>query len=60
VTLGPGEGKQVSFEIGPEALAVLNPRMEWVVEPGDVRILVGASSRDIRLHGGLAVGEGRQ
>ena len=33
--------------------------MEWVVEPGDFSIMVGASSEDIRLSGKLTVEESK-
>lgn len=49
IHLQPGETKQVSFAITPETLQMLNANMQWVVEPGSFRIMIGASSRDIRL-----------
>jgi beta-glucosidase len=55
VELQPGEEREVSFRVGPERLRLLDQRMRWVVEPGDFRVMVGSSSRDIRLRGVLTV-----
>ena len=55
VRLAPGEEREVQFEIGPDALRMLDRDLRWVVEPGGFRILVGASSKDLRLRGTLIV-----
>ena len=55
VSLAPGESKEVSFPLGPEHLRMLGEDMRWVVEPGAFRVMMGASSKDIRLRGELAV-----
>jgi beta-glucosidase len=55
IRLGPGEDREVSFALGPEQLRMLDADMRWVVEPGTFRVLVGGSSRDIRLRGDLVV-----
>jgi len=49
VFLGPGEGTRVSFLLGARELALLDRDMRWTVEPGRFRVMLGASSRDIRL-----------
>jgi beta-glucosidase len=55
VHLNPGESRDVRFELGPEHLRMLDRDMHWVVEPGTFRIMIGSSSRDIRLRGELMV-----
>ena len=55
VTLAPGESKEVRFTLGPEHLRMLDKDMKWIVEPGAFRIMIGASSKDIRLRGELIV-----
>ncbi|HKE91076.1 MAG TPA: glycoside hydrolase family 3 C-terminal domain-containing protein, partial [Gemmatimonadales bacterium] len=55
VRLAAGEQREVSFVVGPEALRMLDRDLKWVVEPGVFRVLVGASSRDLRLRGTLTV-----
>lgn len=55
VRLAPGEEREVEFRLGSEQLRLLGRDLTWVVEPGSFRILVGASSKDIRLRGFLAV-----
>ena len=55
IHLLPAEEKEVSFIITPDLLRLLNAEMKWTVEPGDFRIMVGASSRDIRLRQILTV-----
>jgi len=48
VQLEPGERKSVSFELGARAFAFYDvTRHDWVVEPGQFDLLVGASSRQI-------------
>jgi beta-glucosidase len=50
VALQPGEETKVSFELDRRAFAYYDPTIHnWCVESGDFEILVGASSRDIRL-----------
>jgi len=53
--LQPGESQEVTFTLGREQLQMLDRDMHSVVEPGTFRVLVGASSRDIRLRGDLVV-----
>lgn len=49
IYLKAGEERQVSFWITPEKLQLLDTHMKWMVEPGDFRIMIGSSSKDIRL-----------
>ncbi len=55
VRLEPGEEKEMSFTIGPDLLRMLDKDMRWVVEPGTFRVLIGSSSKDVRLRGDLEV-----
>ncbi|HEY2825216.1 MAG TPA: glycoside hydrolase family 3 C-terminal domain-containing protein, partial [Gemmatimonadales bacterium] len=55
VHLEPNEKKEVSFTLGPRDLQLLDRDLHWVVEPGTFRVLIGRSSRDIRLRGDLVV-----
>lgn len=58
VHLEPGQTRTVGFALHPRDLMLLNERQEWVVEPGDFNIMIGASSEDIKLNGLLTVTEG--
>lgn len=55
VHLEPGEEREVVFTLSREQLQMLDADMKWVVEPGAFRVMVGASSKDIRLRGELQV-----
>lgn len=59
VQLEPGESRRVHLHVRRDDLAVWDARHQrWTVEPGTYRVDVGASSRDIRLHGTIAVAGG--
>ncbi len=52
VSLKPGETKTVSFPLDYRSLAWYNTQIsDWYAASGDYEILIGASSRDIRLSG---------
>jgi beta-glucosidase len=53
--LEPGEHREVTFKIGHDDLQLLDRDLHWTVEPGAFRILIGASSKDIRLRGEISV-----
>jgi beta-glucosidase len=51
VELAAGQERTVTIELNPRAFAYYNPeRSDWQVEAGTYQILVGASSRDLRLN----------
>ncbi|MBP6872424.1 MAG: beta-glucosidase BglX [Bacteroidales bacterium] len=49
IFLKAGESKTVTFIIDKEKLSFYNNDLEWVAEPGEFDLMIGASSRDIRL-----------
>ena len=50
ITLKPEEKQVVSFELNRNSLAFYNAKeKKWIVEPGQFEIIVGSSSKDIRL-----------
>lgn len=52
VALEPGEARRVEFALGEESLSYYDPAVKgWIAEPGEFEVLVGSSSRDIRLTG---------
>ena len=56
VFLKAGEEKEVSVTLDKRAFAYYNVNLhDWHVESGDFKILVGASSRDVRLEANLFV-----
>jgi beta-glucosidase len=57
VGLEPGQTKTVTFRLTPDELALLDRHLERVVEPGEFKVMIGASSEDIRLSGSFIVAE---
>jgi beta-glucosidase len=56
VNLKPGETKRIAVPLNGRSFAYYSPdQKSWVAEAGEYGILVGASSRDIRLNGSLAL-----
>ena len=56
VELAPGESKDVRFTLDRNAMAFYSTaKKEWVTEPGQFDVLVGASSRDIRVKGSFVL-----
>lgn len=51
IRLQPGEEKTVKFVLTPQDLGLWDKHDEFVVEPGDFEVFVGASSQDIKLKG---------
>ncbi len=50
VSLAPGETTMVTFELPPRALSYYDVQHhDWISTPGTHRVLIGSSSRDIRL-----------
>ncbi|MGA2065447.1 MAG: glycoside hydrolase family 3 C-terminal domain-containing protein, partial [Thermoguttaceae bacterium] len=58
LALEPGETKTCSFKLTPDDLALYDVNLKRVVEPGRFRVMVGASSTDIRLTGEFQVKQG--
>jgi beta-glucosidase len=54
VTLKPGEKREVSFQVGFEQLKFWKDG-GWAVEPGEISIMAGSSSEDIRQKGKLVL-----
>ncbi len=50
LALDPGQHRTVTFTLRPDQLAIWTEG-GWIVEAGDVEIMVGASSEDIRARG---------
>ncbi len=55
ISLEPGETKTVKLKLLPEDLSLYDRNMNFVVEPGTFKIMVGSSSQDIRLDGQFEV-----
>ena len=49
IKLKAGETETIKFIIDKEKLSFYNQQLQWVAEPGDFELMIGASSRDIRL-----------
>jgi beta-glucosidase len=59
VHLAPGESKTMSFKIPASELELINRHGKRVVEPGTFKVMLGASSADIRLDGAFEVSAGK-
>jgi len=58
VNLAPKETQTIRFTLDRSAFAYYSTaKKDWVVEPGQFEVLVGASSRDIRLKGPVNIGK---
>jgi len=49
ISLQPGETKTISFKLSADDLKILDRDMNWLVEPGTFKVLIGSSSTDIKL-----------
>jgi len=47
LSLKPGETRKVSFTLTPDQLAIWHDG-KWLIEPGEIRVMIGSSSEDIR------------
>jgi len=55
VELKPGESKQISIEVPVQELKFLDEKMNWIVEKGTYRIMIGNSSKNLPLKQNIEV-----
>ena len=55
--LQPGEKKRVTFTVSPTQTAFLDLSMNWKVEKGEIQVMVGSSSADIRCRDAFVITE---
>jgi beta-glucosidase len=56
IALAAGESKDVHFKLDRSAIAFYSTaKKDWVTEPGQFDVLVGSSSRDIRVKGSFSL-----
>ncbi|WP_343637019.1 glycoside hydrolase family 3 N-terminal domain-containing protein [Fluviicola sp.] len=55
IHLKAGEEKEITFELTPDLLEQLDNELKPVVEPGEFRIMIGSSSRDLPLKATLTI-----
>ena len=56
VMLQPGQSQHITFTLNPQALSYWNTSANnWAVPNGTFQVMVGSSSRDIRLQGNFSV-----
>ena len=52
IALRPGENKNIQFELKAEDLSFYDPsKKRWVAEAGEFEVLIGSSSKDMRVKG---------
>lgn len=49
INLKAGEKQTVTFQVEPSQMAFLDRDMKWKIEAGDIDVLIGSSSNDIKL-----------
>lgn len=55
ISLNPGEEKTINFSLKVANLAFLDQKLRLILEPGEVIIMLGSSSSDIRLQGTVCI-----
>ena len=55
-----GDFRTVTFTLSPDQTALYGARTGWVVEPGKIEFMVGASADDIRSRADIEITEGRE
>lgn len=55
MSLDAGQSAKVTFEVDARHMAFYDREMQLVVEPGDIKVMIGASSDDIRLDGTFTI-----
>ncbi|HEY1607200.1 MAG TPA: glycoside hydrolase family 3 N-terminal domain-containing protein [Allosphingosinicella sp.] len=54
IALAPGQAKSVSFTLRPAQMAIWDAG-RWKIEPGEIDLMVGSSSADIRARGSFRI-----
>lgn len=57
VTLGAGGKARLIFTLDPTQIAFLDHDMKWKIEKGELQVLIGSASDDIRLEGSFCITE---
>jgi beta-glucosidase len=49
VLLKPGETKTLTFTIDRDKLSFYDEKLDWIVQPGEFKVMIGSASDDIKL-----------
>lgn len=55
VPLQPNETRTIQFLMDPSQIAFLDTNMAWKIEAGEIEVMIGASSHDIRARGAFRI-----
>lgn len=55
LTLQPGETRKLTFHLPVDQLAFYDENLDLILEPGQIDLMLGSSSGDIRLRGGFEI-----